>query len=154
MIDPLTGFLGTHSGHGTFIAGLLHQACPEAQVTVVRIMGADGVVPEGDLDTSLTALRLYLDENPGTVDARVLSLGFYVETDDDAAYTPGLKELLEDLAAQGVTIFASAGNDGRGCRARSPPRRDAGTSGLPSGCLDRARVRAVARGASGRARSP
>jgi serine protease len=78
---------------------------------VVRIMGADGIVPEGNLDTSLMALSLYLDENPGTVDALVLSLGYYVETDDDVAYTPGLKELLEDLAAKGVTIFASAGND-------------------------------------------
>jgi subtilisin family serine protease len=90
---------------------LLHQTCPEATVTVLRIMGADGIVPEGDLDKCLVELGLYLDENPGTVDALVLSLGYYVETADDAAYTPGLKELLENLASKNVTIFASAGND-------------------------------------------
>ena len=40
-----------------------------------------------------------------------MSLGYYAETADDVAYTPGLLELLEDIAARNVTIFCSAGND-------------------------------------------
>ena len=44
--DPMSGLLDSHSGHGTFIAGLLRQACADADITAVRIMDSDGVVPE------------------------------------------------------------------------------------------------------------
>jgi len=111
VADPLTGLLASHAGHGTFIAGLLRQACPEADLTVLRVMDADGVVPEWRLNRALTAFAVYLKENPGQVDALVLSLGYYVETDDDVRYTAGLKDLLAAIAVQNVTVFASAGND-------------------------------------------
>ena len=41
----------------------------------------------------------------------MLSLGYYVETEEDQTYTAGLHHLLVDLASVGVTTFASAGND-------------------------------------------
>jgi subtilisin family serine protease len=109
--DPMTGSLATHAGHGTFIAGLLRQICPEALITILRVMGADGVVPEDVLDLELTALALHQRENPAATDALVLSLGYYVEDKDDQHYTAGLHKLLVDLASIGITTFASAGND-------------------------------------------
>lgn len=108
--DPLTGLLSSHAGHGTFISGLLRQTCPDARLTALRIMSGDGVVAEDELTTPLIALATRLDQQPGSIDALVLSLGYYAET-DDAGYTAGLKVLLIDLAARGVVTFAAAGND-------------------------------------------
>ena len=108
--DPLTGLLATHAGHGTFITGLLAQACPNAHISALRIMAADGVVAEDELTQSLMALGVRLFQDPGSIDALVLSLGYYAES-DDAAYTAGVKDLLIDLASRGVVTFVAAGND-------------------------------------------
>ncbi len=43
-------------GHGTFIAGLIRQGCPEATILSLPVMGDDGVVEEGDLLLWLEAL--------------------------------------------------------------------------------------------------
>ena len=32
MIDPLEGLMDPYFGHGTFIAGLIHQVCPDARI--------------------------------------------------------------------------------------------------------------------------
>ena len=111
IADPLTGLLSSDAGHGTFIAGLLRQTCPDADITGLRIMNGDGVVAEDELTQALMALGVRLAQHPRSVDALVLSLGYYVETDDDLPYTAGLKHLLLDLAARGVITFAAAGND-------------------------------------------
>jgi hypothetical protein len=108
--DPLTGLLSSHAGHGTFIAGLLRQTCPDAQLTALRIMSGDGVVTEDQLTAPLIALATRLDQQPGSIDVLVLSLGYYAET-DDANYTAGLKQLLLELARRGVVTFVAAGND-------------------------------------------
>ncbi len=108
--DPLTGLLASHAGHGTFISGLLRQTCPDAELTALRIMSGDGVVAEHELTGPLKALAVRLDQQPGSIDALVLSLGYYAET-DDADYTAGLKDLLVELAQRGVVTFAAAGND-------------------------------------------
>ena len=47
--DPLIGELDTHTGHGTFIAGIVRQIAPDATVLALRIMHSDGIVYEGDL---------------------------------------------------------------------------------------------------------
>jgi hypothetical protein len=109
--DPLTGLLDTHAGHGTFITGLLRQTCADAGITSLRIMGADGVVAEDELTGALMALAVRLDQHPASVDAVVLSLGYYVESAEDVEYSAGLKHLLIDLAGRGVVTFAAAGND-------------------------------------------
>lgn len=109
--DPLTGLLATHAGHGTFIAGLLRQTCPDAHISALRVMGGDGVVTEGELDVSVMALGIALAQQPGSVDALVLSLGYYCEAGDDVGYTAGLELLLVTLADRGVITFAAAGND-------------------------------------------
>lgn len=109
--DPLTGLLATHAGHGTFIAGLLRQSCPDAHITGLRIMGGDGVVAEDELTNAVKALAVQVAQHPGSVDALVLSLGYYVESTEDVVYTAGLKDLLVTLAARGVVTFVAAGND-------------------------------------------
>ena len=56
--DPLLGELNDASGHGTFIAGIVRQVAPDAQVLAIRIMHSDDIVYEGDL---LCALALLAD---------------------------------------------------------------------------------------------
>ena len=111
VADPMTGMLASHAGHGTFIAGLLRQTCPDATISGLRIMDADGVVPESTLTTALIGLGVKLAQEPGTLDALVLSLGYYAETAEDLAYTAGLRDLLLILAQRGVVTFVAAGND-------------------------------------------
>jgi len=117
--DSMTGTLASHAGHGTFIAGLLRQTCPEALITVLRVMGSAGVVPEDVLTTELMALAVYVGEHPHDIDVLVLSLGYYAETAADQTYTAGLLLLLAALGRRGVTTVAAAGNDST--RSRSYP---------------------------------
>ncbi len=109
--DLMTGGLTSHAGHGTFICGLLRQTCPNAAITALRIMDADGVVPEDRLTTALIGLGIKLAQEPGTIDALVLSLGYYAETREDERYSAGLLDLLRTIAGRGVVTFAAAGND-------------------------------------------
>lgn len=111
IANPMLGGLGTHTGHGTFIAGLLRQACPEAVIVALPLMGTDGVVPEHMLIRALDLVLTKQADEPGWCDAVVLSLGYYNETPDDVTYSSGLKALLLALARAGVAVFAAAGND-------------------------------------------
>ncbi|GGL91229.1 S8 family peptidase [Nakamurella endophytica] len=110
--DPMTGLLGSHAGHGTFIAGLLRQTCPSAEIVAVRVMGVDGTVPETELAAALLGVAVRVRQDPPfPVHALVLSLGYYAETGADLDYTAGIKVLLAALGESGVTVFAAAGND-------------------------------------------
>src|ERR1700712_553135 len=111
--DPMTGMLASCAGHGTFIAGLLRQTCPEAEISVLRIMDADGVVPESTLTTALlgVAIKMVDVEDAQAIDALVLSLGYYAETPEDQVYAAGLRDLLVCIAERGAVTFAAAGND-------------------------------------------
>lgn len=110
-LDPMSGVLPTHTGHGTFIAGLLRQSCPDAQIVALTVMQADGIVPEHKLIRALDVVRRRQREEAGWADAIVLSLGYYAETGEDVRYTSGLKSILLDLGRLGVAVFAAAGND-------------------------------------------
>ena len=111
IANALLGSLASHAGHGTFIAGLIRQSCPEAEIVALAIMGADGIVAESTLTDSLTLLADRQREDPGWADALVLSLGYYAETADDLAYNTALKKILVELGRLGVAVFCAAGND-------------------------------------------
>lgn len=109
--NQLLGSLASHTGHGTFIAGLIRQACPRADIVALAVMGAEGIVPESTLTDALALVARRQREQPGWTDAVVLSLGYYSETDDDVAYSTGLKKILVELSEAGVAVFCAAGND-------------------------------------------
>ncbi len=111
VVDPLLGALPTHAGHGTFIAGLLRQGCPQAEIVALTVMQANGIVPEHKLIRALEQLLRRQSEAPGWADAIVMSLGYYAETGEDIRYTSGLKDILLALGSMGVAVFAAAGND-------------------------------------------
>ncbi len=111
VANRLLGTLASHSGHGTFIAGLLRQACPEADIVALAVMGADGIVPESTLTDALSLIAERQREDPGWADALVLSLGYYAETGEDLAYNTRLKTILLELGRLGIAVFCAAGND-------------------------------------------
>jgi subtilisin family serine protease len=120
MSESMVGELAQDSGHGTFIAGLVRQICPEALVLDVPLFGNDGVVAESDLLRALQqlALRQLLarrgalpDELDVPVDVVVLSLGYYHEQPEDAAFDALLQGPVALLGRLGVAVVVSAGND-------------------------------------------
>ena len=114
--DPqsLTGAREHLEGHGTFIAGLLRQGCPEATILSIPVMDGDGVAEEGEV---LAALMALLDDHISAqaggegqvVDVLSLSLGYYPE---DGSYTTGpIADVLRRFADHGVLVVAGVGND-------------------------------------------
>ena len=113
--DRLIGELDTHTGHGTFIAGIVRQIAPDATVLALRIMHSDGIVYEGDLLYALgllgTRVAAALDGDLSQmVDLVSLSLGYFSETASDHAYTFALWQAIKPLLEMGVVVTAAAGN--------------------------------------------
>ena len=113
----LTGSLDIEAGHGTFIAGLVHQRCPDARILSIRVVQPDGVIDECDVLQALDMLwvrqALALEEGrpENLVDVVSLSLGYYHEDPSDAAFDPLMLAPLRALAQLGVVVVVSAGND-------------------------------------------
>jgi len=113
--DPLVGELNDATGHGTFIAGIVRQAAPDARVLSIRIMHSDDVVYEGDLICALALLadRIAAAEAGSMaemVDVVSLSLGYFDESTGDVAYSCGLWEIIALLLDMGVAVVTAAGN--------------------------------------------
>ena len=64
LIDPLEGLMDPFFGHGTFIAGLIQQACPDARHLSIKVMGNDGIVEEAALINGLGYLHQRQVERP------------------------------------------------------------------------------------------
>lgn len=95
------------AGHGTFIAGVVLQHAPGAELLIRRVLGSDGISDEFNLVRALHELREYRDRH-GSIDLVNLSLGCY--TFDDAP-TPVMERAIG--AFGDATVFVScAGNDG------------------------------------------
>ncbi|MCW2525053.1 MAG: hypothetical protein JWO63_3388, partial [Frankiales bacterium] len=115
--DPLEGVLDSDAGHGTFIAGLIRQTCPDADILAARVMHGDGAVSEHVLLTALNrlvfrqALAVKQGDRAQAVDVLSLSLGYYHELPADQAMDHKLLAPLLELGRLGVVTVAAAGND-------------------------------------------
>lgn len=109
--------LDPYAGHGTFIAGVIHQVCPDAALLPVRTVSGDGTVAEWDLVNTLERLLEYHLRGVGgiaghhAVDVVVLAVGFRPESFADDDYEGVLRGVLRDLRRAGVLVIVSAGND-------------------------------------------
>jgi subtilisin family serine protease len=114
----LAAEVDTHAGHGTFIAGLIRQLAPDAEVRSIRVMHSDGVVYESDLLLALRVLAARLAHAQASgqpaegdlVDVVSLSLGYFDEAPEDGAYTTQLAAVVNQLSELGVLVVAAAGN--------------------------------------------
>lgn len=133
----LTGSLDIEAGHGTFIAGLVHQRCPDARILSIRVVQPDGVVSEYDLLQAVNmlwlrqTLALREGRRDDLVDVISLSLGYYHEQPSDALFDPLMLAPLRALGRLGVTVVASAGND-----ATSRPLYPAAFAPYPGGVIE------------------
>ncbi|RKT54834.1 S8 family serine peptidase [Saccharothrix australiensis] len=115
--DRLIKDVDSNTGHGTFIAGIIRQAAPRADVLAVRVMHSDGVAYGSDVIAALEAIsrRVARAQDEGRpedmVDVVSLSLGYLDESPSDAKYTSHLAEVVGRLVGQGVLVLAASGNN-------------------------------------------
>lgn len=102
--NPRLGTLSPAVGHGTFIAGLVRQVCPEAVVEPVAV--ADGQGRAEELGVLWALHDLATSATPP--DVCNLSIGYYPE--DPTAEHP-VVEALQRCLDVGITLVAAAGND-------------------------------------------
>lgn len=101
------GELDPVAGHGTFIAGLYEQLAPGCKIVVRSVIDPTGVGYESDM---VAALHDLVRETPAELLPRtILSLSFGTYVLDELAL---FAEVVADLQLRGVTVVASAGNDG------------------------------------------
>jgi subtilisin family serine protease len=115
IVGPMDGALDSHSGHGTFIAGLIRQICPQAEIVALRVMGSDGIVHESDLVRAMGVIARSVSASGGglpPVDLVSLSLGYYHEDRSAIALDSVLLKQVRALGTNGVAVLACAGNDG------------------------------------------
>jgi subtilisin family serine protease len=115
IVGPMDGALDSHSGHGTFIAGLIRQICPRADILALRVMGSDGIVEEKDLIRAMGVIAKTVDtgdDGRPPIDIVSLSLGYYHEDLESIALDSVLLKQIRALGTSGVAVVACAGNDG------------------------------------------
>jgi subtilisin family serine protease len=123
--DDHSGLLDFEAGHGTFIAGIVRQICPDAEIHPAGVLSSFG---EGSVARVRSTIRR-LTNACGPFDIVVMSFGNYCANDDPGLFGARLPGLLGD--AVGV---AAAGN----LRSGRPyfPAALSGVIGV--GALDRA----------------
>jgi subtilisin family serine protease len=145
--DGEASHLDPYAGHGTFIAGVVHQVCPDAALLPVRVYGGDGTASEWDFARSLERLLEFhlrgLAGAPGCfpIDVVVIASGYYLEhPEDDDDYEGVYRGRLRDLRRAGVLVVVSAGNDGSSRKtfpaAWAPPVRRTTDGVVPSDVHD------------------
>jgi hypothetical protein len=112
---PFVGELNPALGHGTFIAGIVRQAAPDARVLAVRAMHSDDVCNEGDIICGLRHLAWRIvhaeaGDLAAAVDVLSLSFGYFSESRHDRAETSGLWKAIKVLLDLGVVVVVAAGN--------------------------------------------
>ena len=107
---------GDQHGHGTFVAGLVHEAAPGARIVSIKLSGADGSV---DVTQVIAALHwLALHGHEWSID--VVNLSFGNDSTQSPAESP-LNFAVQRVWDAGMVVVASAGNvDGSGGRITKP----------------------------------
>lgn len=108
--EDSTDTLDFEAGHGTFIAGIVRQICPDADIYNAGVLSSFG---DGDVFGVLDTLSRVLPE-VGPVDVVIMSFGMFFPDDDPGLWGSLLLAYLGD--AVGV---AAAGNEGT-CRPHFP----------------------------------
>ncbi|QCB92891.1 S8 family peptidase [Cellulomonas shaoxiangyii] len=107
--EPHDGYLDVYAGHGTFVAGIVQQVAPGAEIRVLKAVGPGGAGSE--LDVACALIRAVRDG------AHVVNLSLGTQTLFDepslplAAALEVVREIEDERGWQSVLV-ASAGNYG------------------------------------------
>lgn len=104
------GDLDAAAGHSTFIAGIVAELAPDAEVDVVQVLTTHGDGSDSDIAEALWAI---VDDPPD-----IVNLSFAGYSDDDTVPL-AIREPLQKLLDGGVVLVAAAGNDAT-CRPAWP----------------------------------
>lgn len=88
-------------GHGTFVAGIIHQIAPKALILPIRVLDSNGI---GTVDTLIKGLQYAYYAG-----AKVVNLS--LSTNQDA---PTLHQAIQAAKAQGMVVVSAAGNNDAG----------------------------------------
>ena len=108
--DDRSGTLDFEAGHGTFIAGIVRQICPDAEIHPAGVLSSFG---EGDTTRALDAIRR-MTESCGPFDIVLMCFGAFFTDDDPGLFGENVRALLGD-----ALVIAAAGNY-RTCRPYFP----------------------------------
>jgi hypothetical protein len=109
--DDGTGTLDFEGGHGTFIAGVIAQLCPDAEIHTSGVLSSFG---DGDVADVIAGLQAGLAATDGPIDIVVMSFGAFFADDDPGIFGTSLVQLLGDRFG-----VAAAGNQAT-CRPYFP----------------------------------
>jgi hypothetical protein len=102
--------LGSHLGHGTFIAGIIRRTAPTAKILSLKVMDARGQVNEENVLSALDWLAKRSGQ-ASSVDVVLMAFGRKVENgDDNTESAKGIKQAIDKLAGHGIRVVISAGN--------------------------------------------
>jgi hypothetical protein len=109
-IDPVTGAIAPHAGHGVFIAGLIRCVAPRATVYVKNTMRWAGSMHEHEVAQTILDV---LDEDPPDIIS--FSAGYMIHEALGGAPGPML-DVMRRLGQEGcrTLLVAATGNDGHG----------------------------------------
>jgi Subtilase family len=109
--DDSTGTLDFEGGHGTFIAGVIAQLCPDADVHTAGVLSSFG---DGDVSEVIDGLQRGLAASRLPIDIVVMSFGAFFADDDPGIFGTSLLQLLGKRMG-----IAAAGNQAT-CRPYFP----------------------------------
>lgn len=99
------GLLDLGAGHGTFVAGIVRQVAPHADIRMLRALDTDGVGTEETIAEAICRAVPLFEETDGR---GVLNLSLGMETVD--GYEPVALRLALDQLPPEVLVVAAAGN--------------------------------------------
>lgn len=99
--DDLDGVTDRAYGHGTFVAGLIHQMAPDAQIVPIRVLDDEG---NGSLAAIVEGINYAVEAGATVIN---LSLGVAGKV----AFPP-FREALRNAKRAGITVVGAAGNMG------------------------------------------
>lgn len=105
--QDLPYYMNDMTGHGTAVADIIHQVCPQAQIYSVKVMDSEN---RGRLSDVVAGIYWCMEQD---VDIINMSFGTNVESDI-------LQKAVEAAAKQGIMMISSAGNGGAGSEVEYP----------------------------------
>ncbi len=126
---PIKDLLDFAAGHGTFVAGIVQQVAPQADIRIFRAVHSDGIGSE--LDIACTVV------DAAKAGAKIINLSLGTETeggDPPVGMAVAMEILASTAELQDVVVIAAAGNSGS--TAKSYPAALPGVTAVASLAAD------------------
>lgn len=124
-LDGWKDFLGSsevpvdQEGHGTHVTGLIHQAAPDARITVLKVADENGLASSTSM---LEALSWVREQNRiGAHNFTVINMSIADRPDGWPDLWDPLNKAIEEASREGITVVAAAGNRGPNPRSIGSP---------------------------------